>query len=178
PLTSYGMEKAAGELLLGDFSRREFFDGIAIRLPTIVVRPGRPNTAASSFFSGIIREPLNGEEAICPVDTSVRHWFASPDRAVEYLLRAASLDSAALGGRRALTLPGLSLTIAQMIAALERVAGQQTTALITHRPDPAIAAIVNNWPQNFAPRRALDLGFSPDADFDGIIRAFQRDEGL
>ena len=178
PLTSYGMEKAVGELLLGDFSRRDFFDGIAIRLPTIVVRPGRPNTAASSFFSGIIREPLHSQAAVCPVDTSVRHWFASPDKAVDYLLHAARLDSAALGERRALTMPGLSLTVAEMIEALERVAGPQVAALIAHRPDPGVAGIVDNWPRNFLPRRGLDLGFVPDADFDSIIRAFQRDEGL
>lgn len=175
PLNSYGMQKAVGELLLADFSRREFFDGIAIRLPTIVVRPGKPNTAASSFFSGIIREPLHGHAAICPVPTAVRHWFASPDKAVDYLLHAATLDSAALGGRRALTLPGLSLTVAEMIEALERVAGPKATALISHQPNRQIADIIANWPQNFLPRRALDLGFVPDADFDGIIRAFQSD---
>jgi nucleoside-diphosphate-sugar epimerase len=176
PLTSYGTQKAICELLLADYSRRGFFDGVGIRLPTIVVRPGKPNKAASGFFSGILREPLSGQEAILPVADTVRHWFASPRAAVGFLLHAATMDSAALGTQRNMTMPGIVASVSDEIAALERVAGAKATALIKREPDAVIAKIVAGWPQAFEPKRALALGFKPDASFDAIIRAYIDDE--
>ncbi|TRW99638.1 SDR family oxidoreductase [Paracoccus sp. M683] len=177
PLTSYGTQKMIGELLLNDYSRRGIFDGIGIRLPTIVVRPGKPNKAASGFFSGIIREPLAGVEAVLPVDDDVRHWVASPAAALGYLLHAATMDLAAVGPRRCMTMPGLSVTVAQMLAALADVAGPETAALVRRQPDPTIRAIVAGWPRDFDPGRALELGFTSDASFHEIIRAHIRDTG-
>jgi D-erythronate 2-dehydrogenase len=176
PLTSYGTQKAIGELLLSDYSRRGIFDGIGLRLPTICVRPGKPNQAASGFFSGIIREPLAGQEAVLPVPETVRHWFASPRAAVGFLLHAARIDTAQLGARRNLTLPGVSATVAQQIEALRKVAGDKAAALIRRQPDPVIAKIVAGWPQNFDPKRALALGFRADASFEEIIRIHIADE--
>ena len=176
PLTSYGTQKAIGELLLSDYSRRGFFDGIGIRLPTICVRPGKPNKAASGFFSGILREPLAGQEAILPVPDTVRHWFASPRAAVEFLLHAAKLDTAQLGARRNLSMPGISATVAEQIEALRRVAGERAAKLIRREPDPTIMRIVEGWPRNFDARRALALGFRPDPSFDDIIRFHIQDE--
>jgi len=176
PLTSYGTQKAIGELLLADYSRRGFFDGVGIRLPTIAVRPGKPNKAASGFFSGIIREPLNGLEAVLPVDDSVRHWFASPRAAVGFLLHAAAMDTARLGNQRNLSMPGLAVTVAEQIAALERVAGPKAVALIRRVPDAIVAEIVAGWPKAFEPGRALALGFAGDASFDEIIRIYIADE--
>jgi D-erythronate 2-dehydrogenase len=176
PLTSYGAQKAMGELLLSDYSRRGILDGVGIRLPTICVRPGRPNRAASSFFSGIIREPLNGQPAVLPVPTSVRHWFASPRAAVEFLIHAAELDTARLGANRSLTMPGLSATVADQIEALRTVAGDAAVALIRPEPDPAVAAIVSGWPEAFEARRARDLGFRGDASFADIIRIYREDD--
>ncbi len=170
PLTSYGTQKAICELLLADYSRRGFVDGIGIRLPTIVVRPGKPNKAASGFFSGIIREPLAGLEAVLPVSEDVRHWFASPRAAVGFLLHAAQLDTAQLGQRRNLSMPGLAATVGEEIAALGRIAGPKAVARIRREPDDTIARIVAGWPQAFDPARALALGFRPDASFDAIIR--------
>ncbi|HTN62875.1 MAG TPA: NAD-dependent epimerase, partial [Devosia sp.] len=164
------------ELLLADYSRRGFFDGVGIRLPTIVVRPGKPNKAASGFFSGILREPLSGQEAILPVADTVRHWFASPRAAVGFLLHAATMDSAALGTQRNMTMPGVVASVSDEIAALGRVAGAKATALIKREPDAVIAKIVAGWPQAFEPKRALALGFKPDASFDAIIRAYIDDE--
>ncbi|MBF0680783.1 MAG: SDR family oxidoreductase [Devosia sp.] len=176
PLTSYGTQKAIGELLLADYSRRGFVDGIGIRLPTIAIRPGKPNKAASGFFSGIIREPLAGIEAILPVSEDVRHWFASPRAAVNFLLHAAEMDSSSLGQRRSLTMPGLAATVGEEIAALRRVAGDRAVSLIRHQPDPVIAGIVAGWPQAFAAKRALALGFAAETSFDDIIRAYIEDE--
>ncbi len=176
PLTSYGTQKAICELLLADYSRRGFLDGVGIRLPTIAVRPGKPNKAASGFFSGIIREPLAGMEAILPVDDSVRHWFASPRAAVGFLLHAAQMDTAPLGQRRNLTMPGLSVTVAEQIAALQRVAGPAATQLIRRQPDEVIAKIVAGWPQAFDAQRALALGFRAETSFDEIIRIHIEDE--
>ena len=176
PLTSYGTQKAICELLLADYSRRGFFDGIGLRLPTICVRPGLPNKAASGFFSGIIREPLNGKEAILPVDDAVRHWHASPRAAVEFLLRAAELDLAALGSRRSITLPGVSVTVGEQIEALRAIAGDKTVALIRREPDETIARIVAGWPRDFDPARAKSLGFRADANFSAIINAYIEDE--
>ena len=176
PLTSYGTQKAIGELLLSDYSRRGFFDGIGIRLPTICVRPGKPNQAASGFFSGIIREPLAGQEARLPVPETVRHWFASPRAAIDFLLHAASLDSAQLGTRRNLSMPGISATVGEQIEALRKVAGDKAARLIRREPDPTITRIVEGWPQNFDARRALALGFRADASFEEIIRIHVADE--
>jgi D-erythronate 2-dehydrogenase len=176
PLTSYGTQKAICELLLSDYSRRGFVDGIGIRLPTICVRPGKPNKAASGFFSGIIREPLNGQEAILPVPRTVRHWHASPRAAVGFLVHAAGLDLGRLGARRNLTMPGLSVTVAEQIEALRLVAGDAAVALIREEPDETVRGIVAGWARNFDPKRALELGFKPDGSFEEIIRIYQQDE--
>ena len=176
PLTSYGTQKAIGELLLADYSRRGFFDGIGIRLPTIVIRPGKPNKAASGFFSNILREPLAGMEAVLPVKESVRHWFASPRAAVRFLLHAAALDTTALGSRRSLSMPGLTATVGEEIEALRRVAGEKAVKLIRHEPDETIARMVAGWPQNFDASRAVALGFEAENSFDEIIRAHVEDE--
>ncbi len=176
PLTSYGAQKAICELLLSDYSRRGFLDGIAIRLPTICVRPGKPNKAASGFFSNIIREPLAGLPAVLPVDDDVRHHHASPRAAVGFLLHAASFDLAQLGARRALTMPGVSVTVAEQIEALRRVAGEKAVALIKREPDETIRRIVAGWPRQFDAKRAEALGFRAETDFDAIIRAHIEDE--
>ncbi|MEL6168613.1 MAG: D-erythronate dehydrogenase [Pseudomonadota bacterium] len=170
PATSYGAQKASCELLLTDASRKGFVDGIAIRLPTICVRPGKPNKAASGFFSGIIREPLNGQEAILPVDPSVRHWHASPRSAVHFLKHAALLGLDDLGTRRALTMPGLSCTVEEQIEALRAEAGSDAVALIRSEPDETIRRIVAGWPRDFAPARAIALGFRAEADFREIVQ--------
>ena len=176
PLTSYGTQKAIAELLLSDYSRRGFLDGIGIRLPTICVRPGKPNKAASGFFSSIIREPLVGQEAVLPVGDDVRHWHASPRSAVGFLGHAAEMELAALGNRRNLSMPGCSATVRDQIAALERIAGRKATALIRREPDPAIERIVSGWPRDFDARRALALGFRAETSFDDIVRAHVEDE--
>ena len=176
PLTSYGTQKAIGELLLSDYSRRGLFDGIGIRLPTICVRPGKPNKAASGFFSGILREPLAGQEAVLPVPDTVRHWFASPRAAIEFLIHASRINTELLGTRRNLSMPGLSCTVAEQIAALGRVAGDKATRLISREPDQTIMRIVEGWPRNFDARRALALGFRPDPCFEDIIRFHLEDE--
>jgi len=176
PLTSYGTQKAIGELLLSDYSRRGFFDGIGLRLPTICVRPGKPNRAASGFFSGIIREPLAGQEALLPVPRSVRHWFASPRAAIGFLLHAARLDTTRLGARRNLSMPGISATVGEQIESLRKVAGESAVRLIREQPDATIMRIVEGWPRNFAPRRALELGFRADSSFEEIIRIHIEDQ--
>ena len=176
PLTSYGTQKAIGELLLSDYSRRGFFDGVGIRLPTICVRPGKPNKAASGFFSNIIREPLNGEEAVLPVSDQVRHWHASPRSAVGFLIHAATMDTAAIGPRRALTMPGYSCTVAEQIEALRKVAGENVVKRIRRETDPVIDGIVAGWPRNFNPQRALALGFKAESSFEEIIRVHIEDE--
>jgi nucleoside-diphosphate-sugar epimerase len=176
PLTSYGTQKAIGELLLSDYSRKGFLDGIGIRLPTICVRPGKPNKAASGFFSNIIREPLVGQEAVLPVSEEVRHWYASPRAAVGFLLHAATMDTAPLGWRRNLSMPGLSATVGDEIAALRNVAGEKAVRLIRREPDPAIERIVSGWAQRFDARRAESLGFKAETSFEDIIRAHIEDE--
>ena len=172
PQTSYGAQKASCELMIQDFSRKGFIDGMSLRLPTICVRPGKANLAASSFFSGIIREPLNGQEAILPVEDTVRHWHASPRSAAGFLAHAGTLDTARLEGRRALNLPGLSCTVAEQIEALRDVAGNNVVALIKPQPDAAIAKIVDGWPRNFAPARAKALGFEAETTFREIIDVY------
>jgi len=176
PLTSYGTQKAIVELLLADYTRRGFLDAIGIRLPSIVVRPGRPNKAASGFFSSIIREPLNGEEAVLPVEDSVLHWHASPRAAIGFLIHAAGVDREKLGPRVNLTMPGVCCTVAEQIAALRRIAGDKVAARIRREPDPQVARIVAGWPSRFDPRRALALGFQAEASFDEIIRVHIADE--
>jgi len=177
PLLSYGTQKAIGELLLSDYSRRGFMDGVGIRLPTICIRPGLPNKAASGFFSGILREPLAGKEAILPVSEGVRHWHASPRSAVGFLIHAATIDTATVGAHRNITMPGLSATVGEQIAALKRVAGEKVAARIRREPDAFIMGIVEGWPRNFDPRRALQLGFTTaEKTFDDIIRIHIEDE--
>jgi D-erythronate 2-dehydrogenase len=176
PLTSYGTQKAIGELLLADYSRRGFVDGIGIRLPTICIRPGRPTTAASGFFSSILREPLVGEEAVLPVPETVRHWHASPRSAVEFLIRAATLDGQEIGPRRTLSMPGLSATVGEQIEALRRVAGDQAVRLIRREPDASIMRIVETWAPALEATRALRLGFAAESSFDEIIRVHIDDE--
>src|SRR5215207_2431945 len=176
PLTSYGTQKAIGELLLADYSRRGFFDGIGIRLPTICVRPGKPNKAASGFFSGIIREPLNGQEAILPVPLDVRHSHASPRSAVNFLIHAATLDLSKVGPRRNLTMPSVSVTVAEQIDALRRIAGDKVADRIRREPDPVIIKIVEGWARKLDASRAESLGFTAEKSFDDIIRAHIEDE--
>jgi nucleoside-diphosphate-sugar epimerase len=176
PHTSYGTQKAIGELLLADYTRRGLLDGVGIRLPTIVVRPGKPNKAASGFFSSIIREPLNGQDAVLPVSDDVRHWFASPRAAVGFLVHAAGLATERLGARVNLTMPGLCCTVGEEIAALARVAGANVARRIRREPDEMVAKIVAGWPQNFDARRASALGFRAETSFDDIIRAHIEDE--
>jgi len=176
PLTSYGTQKNICELLISDYSRKGFVDGISIRLPTICVRPGKPNKAASGFFSNIMREPLAGQEAVLPVSDDVMHWHASPRAAVGFLLRAATIEAAKVGPRRAITMPGIAATVGEQIAALKKVAGDKVVARIRREPDPFVQGIVAGWPRNFAPKRALALGFAPDESFEQIIRIHIEDE--
>ena len=176
PLTSYGTQKAIGELLLADYSRRGFLDGIGIRLPTICIRPGKPNKAASGFFSSILREPLSGLPAVLPVPDTVMHWHASPRAAVGFLLHAATLDTAPMGARRSLTMPGIAATVAEQIEALRRVAGEKAVALIRREPDETVWRIISGWPRRFDARRAAELGFVAETSFDEIIRVHIEDE--
>jgi nucleoside-diphosphate-sugar epimerase len=176
PMTSYGTQKLMGEALLSDYTRRGFFDGVGIRLPTICVRPGKPNKAASGFFSGIIREPLNGQEAILPVPRSVVHTHASPRSAVNFLVRAAEIDGALVGPRRNLTMPGVGVTVGEQIEALGRVAGSNVVSLIRDVPDETIWAIVQNWPTRFEAKRSRALGFAAEDSFDEIVKVYVEDE--
>jgi D-erythronate 2-dehydrogenase len=176
PLTSYGTQKNICELLVSDYTRKGFLDGISIRLPTICVRPGKPNKAASGFFSNIMREPLAGEPAVLPVSDSVMHWHASPRAAVGFMQHAATIDTARVGPRRALTMPGLPVTVGEQIAALKKVAGDKVAARIRREPDPFIEQIVAGWPRKFTAKRALELGFKPDPSFEQIIRYHIEDE--
>ncbi|WP_380054473.1 D-erythronate dehydrogenase [Falsihalocynthiibacter sp. SS001] len=176
PLTSYGTQKAIGELLLNDYSRKGFVDGIGIRLPTVCIRPGKPNLAASGFFSNILREPLVGQKAVLPVSKDVMHWHASPRAAVGFLTHAAELDTSVLGARRSMSMPGLAATVREQIDALGRVAGAGAVRLIREEPDADIMKIVDGWPRSFAPERAISLGFAADKDFEEIIRIHIEDE--
>ena len=176
PSSSYGTQKAISELLLNDYSRRGILDGVGLRLPTICIRPGAPNRAASGFFSNILREPLVGLPAVLPVRDTLRHWFASPRAAIGFLEHAAAMDVRALGNRRCLNMPGLSATVAEQIEALRRVAGQNAVDLIKLVPDFAIAAMVETWPQDFDTTRATALGFRAERSFDDIIAVHLHDE--
>ena len=174
PRSSYGTQKAMSELLVNDYSRRGFIDGRICRLPTIVVRPGRPNRAASSFASSIIREPLGGEEAICPIDPEFAIWICSPETIINNLAHALSLDAERLEICRTINLPGMSIEVREMIESLERVAGSEASARIRYERDPQIEAIVYSWAPLFDNRYALSLGFDVDEQFDDIVRAHQR----
>ena len=176
PRTSYGAQKVCCELMLNDFIRKGFCEGLAIRLPTICVRPGKPNLAASSFFSGIIREPLNGLKANLPVSTDVRHWHASPRSAVGFLRHAESLDRNALTFNGALNMPGLSCTVEEQIEALRSIAGNEAAKLIVSTPDEKIIEIVKGWPQNFDTKTALELGFIAESSFEDIIQIYIEDD--
>lgn len=176
PLGSYGTQKVMVEALLVDYTRRGFLDGVGIRLPSISVRPGKPNKAASGFLSNIIREPLVGREAILPVPRDVVQTHASPRSAVNFLLHAAQLDGAAIGPRRNLNMPGVAVTVGEQIEALERVAGKDAVALIRDEHDEAIWSLVQNWPTRFAASRARELGFAAEESYDEIIRAHIEDE--
>jgi nucleoside-diphosphate-sugar epimerase len=176
PRTSYGAQKACCELMLNDFVRKGFCEGVAIRLPTICVRPGKPNLAASSFFSGIIREPLNGLKANLPVSTDIRHWHASPRAAVGFLRHAESLHVSTLTFNSALNMPGLSCTVEEQIEALRSIAGNDVVKLIDLHPDEKIIEIVKGWPQNFETKKALELGFSAESSFEDIIKIYIEDD--
>jgi nucleoside-diphosphate-sugar epimerase len=176
PLTSYGTQKAICELLLADYTRRDFLDGVGIRLPTICVRPGKPNKAASGFFSGIIREPLSGQEALLPVADTVRHTHASPRAAVGFLIHAAGLSREQIGPRVNLSMPGVSCTVGEQIEALKRVAGDKVAARIRRAPDPLVERIVSGWAERIEAKRAQALGFKAEQSFDDIIRAHIEDE--
>ncbi|HUB20925.1 MAG TPA: D-erythronate dehydrogenase [Streptosporangiaceae bacterium] len=173
PQTSYGTQKVMCEYLLADYTRKGFLTGRAVRLMTVSVRPGRPNAAASGFLSGIVREPLAGQRAICPVDPGTEVALASPAKAIGALLCAATATDRAWGSRAALTMPALTVTVADMAAALTRVAGPQVAALIDWVPDPAISRMFATWPARIRADRAARLGLAPDPDFDSVIRAYQ-----
>ncbi len=172
PQSSYGTQKAIGELWVNDYSRKGFIDGRVLRLPTVCVRPGKPNAAASSFVSSLIREPLQGKTAICPVDLSLALWLSSPEAVVNNLIHALTLEADCLGSNRTINLPGITVTVQEMMAALERVAGAAAVSKIQCQPDPAISEIVASWPSRFEVSRALSLGFVGDRSFDEIIRTF------
>lgn len=172
PQNSYGAQKAMCELLINDYSRRGLVDGLVLRLPTIVIRPGRPNAAASSFASSILREPLNGEEAVCPVPVALPMFVMSPGKVVDALIHGAEVPSEALGPFRAFMLPGITVTVAEMLGALREAAGEKALARVRHEPDPRIEAIVASWPAQFATAKALQLGFVGDDNFKQIVDAF------
>ena len=176
PLTSYGTQKAIGEFLLADYVRKGFLDGVGIRLPTICVRPGKPNAAASGFFSGIIREPLAGQEAILPVKETVRHTHASPRAAVGFLIHGAGLSREQLGPRVNLTMPGTNCTVGEQIESLRRIAGDKVAARIRREPDELVMRIVEGWAQRIDARRAHELDFRAETSFDDIVRAYIDDE--
>jgi nucleoside-diphosphate-sugar epimerase len=176
PSTSYGTQKAMIELLLADYSRKGYVDGVGVRLPTICIRPGKPNKAASSFFSGILREPLNGQDADLPVGDDVRHWFASPRAAVGFFITAATIDTAPLGSRRSLTMPGVSATVGEEIEALRQAAGEEAVARIRRIDDPFVAQIVKGWAGRYDATAARAAGFAAEKDFGEIIKVYQEDE--
>jgi nucleoside-diphosphate-sugar epimerase len=178
PQTSYGTQKVIGEYLVTDYSRKGFIDGRSLRLPTIVVRAGKPNAAASSFASGILREPLNGVVAECPVAPETGVWMLSPGRVVEAFIHAWELEPAAWDAQRWLNLPGITASVAQMIEALKKVAGAKVAERVVYKPDARIQAIVKTWPANFRTPRALAMGFKADADVESIIRDYVADENI
>jgi D-erythronate 2-dehydrogenase len=176
PSNSYGAQKAIGEILVNDYSRKGFIDGYVLRLPTVIVRPGSPNAAASSFVSSIIREPLQGQAAICPVGDDLPIWVMSPRRVIESLVKVHNLGADGLGGNRTITLPGISVTPALMVSALERIAGSEVVRRIEWKFDKTINEIVSGWPGAFEAKRAKGLGFAADDSIDEIILAFMEDD--
>jgi len=176
PQTSYGTQKAIGELLVNDYSRKGFVDGRALRLPTVVVRPGRPNRAASTFASSMIRDPLSGRKAVCPVSPDTIMALASPRRVVAALLRANELPADAFGANRSLQLPGFSVAVGDMAAAVRKAGGEEAYAKIRWEPDPTIQQIISGWPQALAAPRAAALGFTADNGIDEVVRAFIEDD--
>lgn len=176
PQTSYGAQKVMGEAMINDFSRKGFIDGRALRLPTVVVRAGKPNRAASTWVSSIIREPLQGEEAICPVDDTIRMWCASPRTVVKSLLHGYALPAKAYGDNRGLMLPGFVVSVREMMESLKRVAGPKVAARVKFQKDPAIAAIVDRWHADFAPKRAVAMGFETDRSMDDLVNWFIEDD--
>jgi nucleoside-diphosphate-sugar epimerase len=178
PQNSYGAQKVCCEYLIGDYSRKGFIDGRAVRLPTVSVRPGKPNLAASSFASGIIREPLNGVAAICPVGRDSAMWLLSPAKAIEALIHAYELPTSAWGTKRVLNVPGCTAIIGDMIDTLRRIAGDKVADLIQMQADPRIEAIVLSWPARFVTERAVKLGFTGDKDAESLIRGYIEDQGI
>ena len=178
PQSSYGTQKVIGEYLIADYSRKGYIDGCALRLPTVVVRAGRPNAAASSFASGIIREPLNRVASECPVSADTGVWLSSPRRVVESFVHAYELSPQQWAGNRVLNLPGITVSVTEMLAALERIAGAQVARRVSFKPDARIQAIVLTWPARFRTPRALALGFRADADIDSVIRDYIADESI
>jgi len=178
PQTSYGTQKVVAEYLIADYSRKGFLDGRALRLPTIVVRAGKPNAAASSFASSVIREPLNGEVCECPVAPDTGVWQLSPRRVVEAFIHALELPSSAWGTNRVVNLPGITATLEEMLAALGKVAGAKVAQRVAWKPEARIQAIVRTWPVNFRTPRALQMGFHADADVEAIIRNYIADENI
>jgi nucleoside-diphosphate-sugar epimerase len=176
PQGSYGAQKAMGELMVTDYSRKGFVDGRSLRLPTVTVRPGKANKAASSFASGIIREPLNGVVSICPVPPDTKVWALSPRSTVHNLIHAHELESAAFGTAGAVNLPGLTTTVGEMVAAMGRVAGAETMKLVEWKEDPAILKLVRTWPGDFVTARAVKMGFVHDANFDEVVKAYVEEE--
>ena len=175
PRSSYGTQKVIGELLVTDYARRGLVDGRSVRVPTVAVRPGPPNRAASGFASGIVREPLAGLDAVCPVRPGLRMWLSSPRAAVHNLGHALALPARQLGRHDAISLPGLSVRVGEMVAALRRVAGEAVAARVRFRPDPAVEAVVGTWPGAFRTPRAHALGFVGDTSFESLIRQYRRE---
>jgi nucleoside-diphosphate-sugar epimerase len=172
PQSSYGTQKAMGELLVNDYTRRGFIDGRALRLPTISVRPGKPNTALSSFASGVVREPLNGIDAVCPVPPGTRMWILSPAKVIDCFILAHDIDGASLGANRSLILPGLTVSMGEMVASLERIAGRDVSSRVRFEPDPQVRRIVDTWPAALDASRAIALGFPTDNGIDDIVRRY------
>ena len=178
PQTSYGTQKVVSEYLIADYSRKGYLDGRSLRLPTVVVRAGKPNAAASSFASSVIREPLNGAISECPVAAETGVWLLSPRRVVEAFIHAHELPAAAWGTKRVVNLPGITATVAEMLQSLTRVAGAKVAQRVQWKPDASIQAIVETWPVRFRTPRALEMGFRPDSDVEAVIRDYIADEGI
>jgi nucleoside-diphosphate-sugar epimerase len=176
PQASYGTQKAIGELLVYDMTRKGYLDGRSLRLPTVTVRPGKPNKAASSFASGVIREPLSGDDAICPVAPTTRMWVISPRAVIANLIIGHEARASAFAHTRSVNVPGISIGVGEMVAALRRVAGEAVAARVKWQLDPAIDRIVSTWPSNFVPKLGPALGMKSDPDFETIIRAYMADE--
>ena len=171
PQSSYGTQKVMGELMVADYTRKGYVDGRAVRLPTIVVRPGKPNRAASGFMSNILREPMNGEPAVCPVPPATQMWILSPPRAVDALIRAMELAPEDWGWNRVLNLPGITVSVTQALAAMEKLAGKECVARVRFERDAGIEKIVAGWPVRFDAARAARLGFAADGGIEEVIRA-------